>query len=108
MSVEPTSHLAAHSAYTLGDPVRPNISRRILAEATGHTFPALVDYSISTFCGIVPLVFRPQLSVLKYILTIMSMVVLVGMLTVLSSCQQCLRSSPHFSGSQNAVRGRAP
>merc|ERR1740130_179891 len=74
MSVEFTAHLAAAFSLGSGEPVDR------LSEAMGHTFPALVEGSVSTFCGIFPLAFHPQVFVVKYIFTIMTMVVVVGML----------------------------
>jgi len=74
MSVEFTAHLAAAFSLGTGEPVER------LSEAMGHTFPALVEGSISTFCGIFPLAFHPQVFVVKYIFTIMTMVVVVGMI----------------------------
>lgn len=74
MSVEFTAHLAA--AFSLG---QGDIEER-LAESMAHTFPALVEGSISTFCAIFPLAFHPQMFVVKYLFAMMAMVVGLGVL----------------------------
>jgi len=74
LSVEFTAHLAA--AFSLGS---GSIEER-LGKAMGDTLPALVEGSITTFCGVFPLAFHPQLFIVKYIFGIVSLVVLLGMI----------------------------
>merc|ERR1712059_194935 len=72
LSVEFTAHFAA--AFSLGQ----GTAVERLGAAMAHTFPALMEGSVSTFCTILPLAFAEQLFLVKYLFGIITMVVVVG------------------------------
>jgi hypothetical protein len=74
LSVEFTAHLAAAFSMGTGTP-----SER-LAEAMAHTFPALMEGSVSTLLSVVPLAFHPMVFIVKYLFGIISLVVVVGLI----------------------------
>jgi len=74
LSVEFTAHLAAAFSYARG----PRQSR--LGTAMAHTFPALIEGSMSTFLSILPMAFHPMPFAVKYLFGILAMVIAVGML----------------------------
>jgi len=75
LSVEFTAHLAA--AFSMGSGSSP--SER-LSDAMAHTFPAIMEGSISTLLSVLPLAFRKELFIVKYLFGIISLVVAVGLL----------------------------
>lgn len=74
LSVEFTAHLAAAFSLASG----PRAER--LGNAMAHTFPALVEGSLSTFFSILPMAFHPTLFTVKYLFGIIAMVVGVGLI----------------------------
>merc|ERR1712032_1464038 len=74
LSVEFTAHFAA--AFSLGQGTA--VDR--LGQAMAHTFPALMEGSVSTFCTVLPLAFAEQLFLVKYLFGIITMVVAVGVI----------------------------
>jgi predicted RND superfamily exporter protein len=72
LSVEFTAHLAA--AFSLGS---GTVAER-LVNAMAHTFPALIEGTVSTFLSIVPLAFHTVPFAVKYLFWIVFMVVVVG------------------------------
>jgi len=73
LSVEFTAHFAAAFSLGSGSP------RERLGEAMTHTFPAIVEGSVSTLLSVIPLAFHPALFMVKYLFGIISLVVLVGL-----------------------------
>lgn len=74
LSVEFTAHLAA--AFSLG---RGSI-RASLGEGMAHTFPAMVNGSVSTLLSILPLMLHDLLFVVKYLFYIVAMATFVGLI----------------------------
>merc|ERR1712107_965628 len=100
LSVEFTAHFASSLNLSKG-----SLEHR-LGLAMSHTFPALFEGSISTFCSIIPLAFAPEIFVLKYLFGIIGLVVVTGMvnglvvmpallalLAPLYSCPCCTKQS---------------
>merc|ERR1712217_51775 len=67
-----TAHFAAAFSMGKGDPTER------MGEAMAHTFPAIIEGSVSTICGILPLAFSPKMFVVKYLFGIIALVVAVG------------------------------
>jgi hypothetical protein len=74
MSVEFIAHMAAAFSLETGT------TQERLGHSMSSTFPALIEGSISTFCGIFPLAFHPLMFVVKFIFGIVSMVVFCGLI----------------------------
>merc|ERR1712048_1034313 len=74
ISVEFTAHFAAAFSLAKGT------TKARLAAGMSHTFPALMEGSISTLCTIFPLAFAGPLFMVKYLFGILALVVVVGML----------------------------
>merc|ERR1712241_681984 len=74
LSVEFTAHFAAAFSFATGS------TEERVAAAMAHTFPALIEGSLSTLCSILPLAFAPELFVVKYLFGIIALVVVVGMI----------------------------
>jgi len=72
LSVEFTAHFAMAFSLATGTIVER------LGTAMAHTFLALMEGSLSTFCSLLPLAFSQTMFEVKYLFGITSMVVLVG------------------------------
>jgi hypothetical protein len=74
LSVEFTVHLAAAYSLSRG----PRAER--LGAAMAHTFPALVEGSLSTLLSILPMAFHPVPFVMKYLFGILALVIAAGVI----------------------------
>jgi len=74
MSVEFVCHMAASFATGKKKPEAK------LAESMKHTFPALLEGSLTTLIGILPLAFHPVTFYVKYLFAINAMVVIIGVI----------------------------
>jgi hypothetical protein len=72
ITIEFTAHLAAAFAFGHGAP-----SER-LGHAMAHTFPALIEGSISTLCGILPMAWHAIPFIVDYFFKLLLLVVIVG------------------------------
>merc|ERR1712176_1600422 len=89
LSVEFTAHFAAAFSFAKGS------TEERVAKAMAHTYPALIEGSLSTICSILPLAFAPELFVVKYLFGIIALVVVVGMINglLVMPALLCLLSS---------------
>jgi hypothetical protein len=74
MSVEFVVHLTAAISLGSGD------MEERLGDAMLHTVPALLEGSMSTFLGVLPLAFHPAMFFMKYNFTIVTLCVVVGLI----------------------------
>lgn len=73
ITIEFTAHLAAAFAFARGAP-----SER-LGHAMAHTFPALIEGSISTLCGLLPMAWHAIPFIVDYFFKLLLLVVVVGL-----------------------------
>merc|ERR1712232_1414728 len=74
MSIEFTAHTAAAFSQASRSPLDS------LATAMRHTFPAILEGSLSTLLGILPMAFSDTIFEVKYFSAIFTLIIVVGML----------------------------